>query len=48
MANQIKVNAKEHSIVGVTVYQTDRAIVQRRFPVEVKVRRSIVIHLHVS
>ena len=40
MSAHIKVNAKEHPIVGVTVYQRDRAVVQRRFPVKVKVRGS--------
>ena len=34
---QIKINAKEHKVAAVTVYQTDRAVIQRRFPVELKV-----------
>ncbi|KAF8313123.1 hypothetical protein DL93DRAFT_2097955 [Clavulina sp. PMI_390] len=34
--NKIEVDSREHPIVGVTVYQSNRAIVQRRFPVDVK------------
>ena len=37
MTSQVRINAKEHPIVGVTVYQTDRAVIQRRFSVELKV-----------
>ncbi|KAF8313121.1 hypothetical protein DL93DRAFT_2081515, partial [Clavulina sp. PMI_390] len=34
--NKVEVDARDHPIVGVTVYQSNRAIMQRRFPVEVK------------
>ncbi|KAF8313124.1 hypothetical protein DL93DRAFT_2168060 [Clavulina sp. PMI_390] len=34
--NKIVVDAREHPVVGVTVYQSDRAIVQRRFSLDVK------------
>lgn len=38
MVTQVKINAKEHPIADVTVYRTDSAVVQRHFPVELKVR----------
>lgn len=44
MAHEIAINAKNHKIDAVTVYQTDRAVIQRTFPVVLKVilRRDIV------
>jgi hypothetical protein len=38
MSHKIKIDAKEHKVASVTVYQTNRAVIQRRFPVELKVR----------
>jgi hypothetical protein len=35
--NQVKIDAKQHAVTAVTVYQTNRAAIQRRLPVELTV-----------
>ncbi|KAF8319062.1 hypothetical protein DL93DRAFT_2164755 [Clavulina sp. PMI_390] len=40
--HQLHVDAPDHPIVEVTVYQSDRAIVQRRFPLDVKIGQNAI------
>lgn len=40
----IKINAKEHKVSTVSVFQTNNAVVQRLFSVELKVSLALLSH----